>query len=99
MLQAHPSVLSDLLGRHAKLHAKTRTGTADPALRRQLDDVTYTLCVITGTRSLDQALAVARRRAGGSSRRAAQSSTATPSSSTSAESSHRRTAPTTAIAG
>ncbi|WP_306333696.1 DUF5133 domain-containing protein [Streptomyces sp. KL118A] len=96
MLQAHPTVLSDLVERYESLHAKTDRAAMDPALRQQLDDVTYTLCVITGTRSLEQALAAARRRAGGGR---GQARTAVPSSSTSASSSHSRTMPTTAIAG
>ncbi|MYY82156.1 MULTISPECIES: DUF5133 domain-containing protein [unclassified Streptomyces] len=105
MLQAHPSVLADLVERYESLHAKTGSAAVDPALRRQLDDVTYTLCVITGTRSLEQALASARRRA-----RTVrdvrdvrdvrgQASTAVPSSSTKASSSHSLTTPTTAMAG
>ncbi|WAL98450.1 DUF5133 domain-containing protein [Streptomyces sp. Je 1-369] len=102
MLQAHPSVLADLVERYESLHAKADSAAVDPALRRQLDDVTYTLCVITGTRSLEQALASARRRA----RKVrevrnvrGQASTAVPSSSTKASSSHSRTTPTTAMAG
>ncbi|MFI7319159.1 DUF5133 domain-containing protein [Streptomyces venezuelae] len=100
MLQAHPSVLADLVERYESLHAKAESAAVDPALRQQLDDVTYTLCVITGTRSLEQALASARRRARtvrGQMR--GQASTAVPSSSTKASSSHSLTTPTTAIAG
>ncbi|MEU5686133.1 DUF5133 domain-containing protein [Streptomyces venezuelae] len=99
MLQAHPSVLADLVERYESLHAKTDSAAVDPALRRQLDDVTYTLCVITGTRSLEQALAAARRRARKVRDVRAQASTAVPSSSTKASSSHSLTTPTTAIAG
>ncbi|MEW2387086.1 DUF5133 domain-containing protein [Streptomyces venezuelae] len=100
MLQAHPSVLADLVERYESLHAKTDSAAVDPALRRQLDDVTYTLCVITGTRSLERALAAARRRARKvRDVRGGQPSTAVPSSSTKASSSHSLTTPTTAIAG
>ncbi|MGW0969910.1 DUF5133 domain-containing protein [Streptomyces sp. NPDC002516] len=31
-----------------------------PAVRRRMDDVTYTLCVSTGTRDIDTALIAAR---------------------------------------
>ncbi|WP_409240090.1 DUF5133 domain-containing protein [Streptomyces sp. PA5.6] len=100
MLQAHPSVLADLVERYESLHAKTGSAAVDPALRQQLDDVTYTLCVITGTRSLEQALASARRRARKvRDVRGGQTSTAVPSSSTKASSSHSLTTPTTAMAG
>lgn len=100
MLQAHPSVLADLVERYESLHAKTGSAAVDPALRQQLDDVTYTLCVITGTRSLEQALASARRRARKvRDVRGGQASTAVPSSSTKASSSHSLTTPTTAMAG
>ncbi|QES44391.1 DUF5133 domain-containing protein [Streptomyces venezuelae] len=100
MLQAHPSVLADLVERYESLHAKTGSAAVDPALRQQLDDVTYTLCVITGTRSLEQALASARRRARTvRDVRGGQASTAVPSSSTKASSSHSLTTPSTAMAG
>ncbi|MFE9250491.1 DUF5133 domain-containing protein [Streptomyces sp. NPDC007088] len=59
VLLAHPVVLRKLLARYASLAGQDRP-TAET--RRQLDDVTYTLCVSTGTRTIDAALAVARAR-------------------------------------
>ncbi|MET9544822.1 MULTISPECIES: DUF5133 domain-containing protein [unclassified Streptomyces] len=59
MLRPHPSFVHDLLETHATLRA--RQAQEDSAeVRRRLDDVTYTLCVSTGTRTLDAALASAR---------------------------------------
>ncbi|MEU9575532.1 DUF5133 domain-containing protein [Streptomyces massasporeus] len=60
MLRPHPSLLRELvercetLRRHAAFTGSERT-------RCQLEDASYTLCVVTGTRQLDQALYVARR--------------------------------------
>lgn len=44
--------------------APDTSGTSNPSgseLRRRIDDVSYTLCVSTGTRDITAALAVARR--------------------------------------
>ncbi|MFG2891213.1 DUF5133 domain-containing protein [Streptomyces sp. NPDC048248] len=60
MLIAHPAVLRDLVEQYETLrllHAQEGSST----VRRQLEDVTYTLCVSTGTRDGDAALAAARR--------------------------------------
>ncbi|MBR7674099.1 DUF5133 domain-containing protein [Streptomyces daliensis] len=62
MLLAHPAVLRDLVTRYETLRAGAGTGPPTAQLLRQLDDVAYTLCVTTGTRSVDQALAAARER-------------------------------------
>ncbi|MGK5637503.1 DUF5133 domain-containing protein [Streptomyces sp. URMC 126] len=62
MLLAHPAVLRDLVERHTALQRSATARPADPALRRQLADVTYTLCVTTGTRDIADALRAARRR-------------------------------------
>ncbi|MBH1933392.1 DUF5133 domain-containing protein [Streptomyces sp. AV19] len=62
MLLAHPDVLRDLVERHAALERAAAPGTADPAVRQELADVTYTLCVSTGTRDAEAALRVARHR-------------------------------------
>ncbi|KNB50725.1 DUF5133 domain-containing protein [Streptomyces caatingaensis] len=62
MLLAHPAVLRDLVERHAALERAAAPGAADPAIRQELADVTYTLCVSTGTRDLAAALRVARHR-------------------------------------
>ncbi|WP_369275819.1 DUF5133 domain-containing protein [Streptomyces sp. R11] len=59
MITAHPSLLRDLIERCETL---SRRQAAHPSsdTARQLEDATYTLCVITGTRQLDTALFVAR---------------------------------------
>jgi hypothetical protein len=60
MLMAHPTVLADLLERYEILRA--RHDQEDNAqLLHQLSDVSYTLCVATGTRDIAAALTVARR--------------------------------------
>ncbi|MGW4171434.1 DUF5133 domain-containing protein [Streptomyces chartreusis] len=60
MLTARPSLLRELVERCETLQRRLALQpTADAA--RQLDNATYTLCVITGTRQLDTALSVARR--------------------------------------
>ncbi|GCD32963.1 DUF5133 domain-containing protein [Streptomyces chrestomyceticus JCM 4735] len=60
MLTAHPAILRDLVEQYETLrilHAEEGT----PASRQRLEDVSYTLCVSTGTRRVEEALAVARR--------------------------------------
>ncbi|MGA4844983.1 DUF5133 domain-containing protein [Streptomyces sp. G5(2025)] len=59
MLKPHPSFVHDLLKTHATLRAR-QAQEDSTEVRRRLDDVTYTLCVSTGTRTLDAALASAR---------------------------------------
>jgi hypothetical protein len=59
VLIAHPVVLRKLLARYEALSAVQEP---DAETLRGLDDVTYTLCVSTGTRVIDAALAVARER-------------------------------------
>ncbi|MFG2472380.1 DUF5133 domain-containing protein [Streptomyces canus] len=60
MLRAHPSLLRELVERSERLRRRLASG-GGAEIRRQLEDVTYTLCVITGTRQLDTALYVARQ--------------------------------------
>ncbi|MBC2876558.1 MULTISPECIES: DUF5133 domain-containing protein [Streptomyces] len=62
MLLAHPAVLRDLVERHTALQRSATARPADPAIGRQLADVSYTLCVTTGTRDIADALRAARRR-------------------------------------
>ncbi|MER7110532.1 DUF5133 domain-containing protein [Streptomyces sp. NPDC000229] len=62
MLLAHPAVLRELVARYESLCTASQELALAPDLKRRLDDVTYTLCVTTGTRQLDQALAAARAR-------------------------------------
>jgi hypothetical protein len=60
MITAHPSLLRELVERCETLrHRLAADDSAETA--RRLEDATYTLCVITGTRQLDTALSVARR--------------------------------------
>ncbi|WP_042382158.1 DUF5133 domain-containing protein [Streptacidiphilus melanogenes] len=61
MLMAHPTVLNGLLEEYAAL-ATLGADHGDERARRRLDDVSYTLCVVTGTRDVDSALAAARHR-------------------------------------
>lgn len=61
MLMAHPAVLSDLIQQYEALVA-LRAAEGDEGARRRLADVSYTLCVATGTRDIDAALVAARHR-------------------------------------
>ncbi|MBK3574519.1 DUF5133 domain-containing protein [Streptomyces sp. MBT65] len=61
MLLAHPAVLKDLVERYETLCAR-HTENGGATARRQMDDVAYTLCVSTGTRTVEDALDAARRR-------------------------------------
>lgn len=60
MLMAHPAVLDGLVSRYERLRTDMERAPS-PETRRRLDDVVYTLCVSTGTRSVDQALPAAER--------------------------------------
>ncbi|MFC8226567.1 DUF5133 domain-containing protein [Streptomyces sp. NPDC057287] len=58
MLMANPATLRNLVKRYETLRSThARLGTSES--RRQLEDVSYTLCVTTGTRAVPDALAVA----------------------------------------
>ncbi|MEU6347464.1 DUF5133 domain-containing protein [Streptomyces sp. NPDC046977] len=59
MLMAHPAVLDDLLDRYETLRL---LDAAAPEVRRRLEDVSYTLCVATGTSDIDAAVIAARLR-------------------------------------
>ncbi|WP_046495794.1 DUF5133 domain-containing protein [Streptomyces odonnellii] len=59
MLMAHPAVLRGLIDQYETLSA-LHAETSGPEARRRMDDVSYTLCVSTGTRDIGAALAVAR---------------------------------------
>ncbi|NEC87560.1 DUF5133 domain-containing protein [Streptomyces sp. SID12501] len=59
MLMAHPTVLADLLDRYETLRARHGQEN-DAQLLQRLNDVSYTLCVATGTRDVAAALTVAR---------------------------------------
>lgn len=58
MLKAHPETLATLVGDYERLAALAEECGGD--LYRRRDDAAYTLCVSTGTRDIDSALAVAR---------------------------------------
>ncbi|MFC8715050.1 MULTISPECIES: DUF5133 domain-containing protein [unclassified Streptomyces] len=61
MLLAHPVVLKNLIEQYETLRAlHAEDGTEE--VRRRMEDVTYTLCVSTGTRDIDAALVAARHR-------------------------------------
>ncbi|KUM67128.1 hypothetical protein AQI70_36655 [Streptomyces curacoi] len=60
MLRAHPLLLRELVERCETLRRRLASG-GGAETRRQLEDVTYTLCVVTGTRQLDTALCGARQ--------------------------------------
>ncbi|MFD4630857.1 DUF5133 domain-containing protein [Streptomyces sp. NPDC058284] len=58
MLRPNPAILDGLLNTYATLRA--RQAAEDSAeIRRRLDDVSYTLCVSTGTRNVEAAIEAA----------------------------------------
>lgn len=61
MLMAHPAVLRSLVEQYEALKV-LHADDGGPAVRQRLADVTYTLCVSTGTRDETAALAAARQR-------------------------------------
>ncbi|MFI7020870.1 DUF5133 domain-containing protein [Streptomyces sp. NPDC050164] len=68
MLRAHPSLLRELVERCETLRRRSASDCSAET-GRQLEDVAYTLCVVTGTRQLDTALYVARRQLADAMRR------------------------------
>ncbi|MEV8533772.1 DUF5133 domain-containing protein [Streptomyces sp. NPDC051211] len=61
MLMAHPAVLNNLVERYEELRV-LHAGADSPEVRQRMADLAYTLCVSTGTRDVDAALAAARLR-------------------------------------
>nr|WP_067040265.1 DUF5133 domain-containing protein [Streptomyces sp. FXJ1.172]WEP00042.1 DUF5133 domain-containing protein [Streptomyces sp. FXJ1.172] len=61
MVMADPSLLRELVERCESLRRSLAQGGGSAETARKLEDATYTLCVVTGTRQLDAALFVARR--------------------------------------
>lgn len=59
VLMAHPAVLRNLVDQYDTLRI-LRAENGDAEVQRRLDDITYTLCVATGTRDIDTALIAAR---------------------------------------
>jgi len=65
VLMAHPAVLRNLVDQYDTLRALHAEKGGDE-VRQRMDDITYTLCVSTGTRDIDAALIAARHRLAGS---------------------------------
>ncbi|MEU6079385.1 DUF5133 domain-containing protein [Streptomyces sp. NPDC047108] len=59
MLMAHPAVLTDLIAQYEALQA-VQAGEGGLEAQQRFADVSYTLCVATGTRDVDAALIAAR---------------------------------------
>lgn len=60
MLMPHPAFLTDLVSRYETLSARHAEDRSTQT-RQRLDDISYTLCIATGTRDIDSALTSARR--------------------------------------
>lgn len=61
MLMAHPAVLQNLMEQYDALRVlRAQEGSA--VVQRRMEDIAYTLCVVTGTRDIDAALIAARHR-------------------------------------
>ncbi|MFG2972212.1 DUF5133 domain-containing protein [Streptomyces sp. NPDC048331] len=61
VLMTHPAVLAGLVAEY-EMESQLRTAGPHGPVRQQMEDVVYTLCVSTGTRDMDAALAAARER-------------------------------------
>ncbi|AEN14250.1 MULTISPECIES: DUF5133 domain-containing protein [unclassified Streptomyces] len=59
MLMAHPAILRNLVQEYDTLRILD-AGNSDGEVRQRMDDISYTLCVATGTRDIDAALIAAR---------------------------------------
>lgn len=62
MLMAHPAVLARLVEEYERVAELQAGGGPHEPVRQRMEDVVYTLCVSTGTRDIDAALASARER-------------------------------------
>ncbi|MFE5534737.1 DUF5133 domain-containing protein [Streptomyces sp. NPDC056492] len=60
-MMTHPAVLARLVEEYERESEVRAAGPHGP-VRQQMEDVVYTLCVSTGTRDIDAALAAARER-------------------------------------
>ncbi|WP_404961625.1 DUF5133 domain-containing protein [Streptomyces sp. 147326] len=58
---SHPAVLARLVEEYETASELQAAGRHEPG-RQRMEDVVYTLCVSTGTRDIDAALAAARER-------------------------------------
>ncbi|MGW7456742.1 DUF5133 domain-containing protein [Streptomyces sp. NPDC054797] len=61
MLMAHPAVLARLVEEYEAVAQPHNADRCEPT-RQRMEDVVYTLCVSTGTRDIESALAAARER-------------------------------------
>jgi hypothetical protein len=61
VVMADPSPLRELVEQCESLRQSLARDGGSAEAARELEDATYTLCVVTGTRQLDAALFVARR--------------------------------------
>lgn len=59
MLMAHPQVLKNLIEQYESLRMLPGE-SINPEIQQRIEDVTYTLCVCTGTRDIETALTTAR---------------------------------------
>lgn len=62
MLMAHPALLPRLIEQYKTLRLLNADAAGDEQVRQRMDDVAYTLCIATGTKDVDAALAAARHR-------------------------------------
>ncbi|MGW0751115.1 DUF5133 domain-containing protein [Streptomyces sp. NPDC002587] len=60
-MMTHPAVLARLVEEY-EMESELRAAGPHGPVRQQMEDVVYTLCVSTGTRDIDAALAAARER-------------------------------------
>ncbi|GAA2499848.1 DUF5133 domain-containing protein [Streptomyces gobitricini] len=61
MLMAHPAVLTNLIEQYETLSALHAEKASSPEVRQRMEDISYTLCVATGTRDISSALGAARQ--------------------------------------
>ncbi|MFF8605501.1 DUF5133 domain-containing protein [Streptomyces sp. NPDC015346] len=61
VLMAHPAVLRNLIEEYETLSALRAETASTPEVRQRWEDLSYTLCVATGTREVDSAVAAARQ--------------------------------------
>ncbi|MGW7264526.1 DUF5133 domain-containing protein [Streptomyces sp. NPDC054842] len=61
MLMAHPAVLENLVEQYETLRILHAENSSEE-VRQRMEDLAYTLCVATGTRDVDTALAAAHSR-------------------------------------
>ncbi|MGW6982577.1 DUF5133 domain-containing protein [Streptomyces sp. NPDC054932] len=60
-MMTHPAVLARLVEEY-ETESELRAAARHEPVRQQMEDVVYTLCVSTGTRDIEAALAAARER-------------------------------------